>query len=191
MKNLDKNLNLRKQADQLVNFTPDEINNIGSDEIQRILYDMQVYQIELEMQNEELEKIRHELEISRNRIHLLYHQIPAGIATINHQGFIIEANYNLGQMLGAAAPDLVKQHITSLLVEEDKNHWINRFDAFFKRPDNKSMLLRLQGSVTAPVHVKILGKRLHDSDFDEQQNSIAKQQLMLTLIDVSDIVKNK
>ena len=49
MKLEERTNDLRKKAEQLVNFTPQEIKNISAEEIQRLFYDLQVYQIELEM----------------------------------------------------------------------------------------------------------------------------------------------
>ncbi|MCH9698463.1 MAG: PAS domain-containing protein [Gammaproteobacteria bacterium] len=188
MNNKERKTELKKKAEQLVNYQQKDVENINSDEIQRILYDMHVYQIELEMQNDELEKTQRELEISRNRYHHLYHQIPIGNVVIDRHGFIEDSNQFFCQMLQSQRSDLIKLHFSTLIVNDDKNQWINRFDAFFKYPNQKSMVLRIKGNLNTPIHVKLLGSRQRSEDFEVSSGLIDAQKLIISVTDVSDIV---
>lgn len=177
---------LKEKAEKIVNFTPKEIDDISTDEIQRLFYDLQVYQIELEMQNDELKKSQRDVVSSRNRFHFLYHQIPVGIVTVNHLGFISDTNQYFCQMLKMNSSSLIKKHLTRLIVEEDKNQFINRFDAFFKSPDDKSINLRLKDDQDRAFHVKMLGK-LDDAEIYPSVE-IDKVSLVITVTNIDDIV---
>lgn len=187
MKFEERTNELRIKAETMVNFTPQEIKNIGAEEIQRLFYDLQVYQIELEMQNDELQSAQYEVTQSRNRFSIMYHQIPIGIITVNHQGFITETNHYFCEMVNIEQQKLIKKHLSSLIVEEDKNIFINRFDAFFKSPEKKSMNLRLQGNQNKLFHAKLLGTLDSGSDsYTPEDHELSK--LVISVTDVSDIV---
>lgn len=47
---------LRSRAEKLLRCRSDHFNNIPGEDIQELIHELQVYQIELEMQNEELRK---------------------------------------------------------------------------------------------------------------------------------------
>ena len=189
MKFEEKANRLKTKAEELVNFTPQEISDISSEEIQRLFYDLQVYQIELEMQNDELQKVQHEITMSRNRFSLIYHQIPIGIVSVNYQGFITEANHYFSQMMNVEQQRLIKKHLSSFIIEEDKNIFINRFEAFFKSPDKKTLNLRLQGNQNNPFHAKLLGTLDHGSESHVPLNQELSK-LIISITDVSDIVSN-
>ena len=59
---------------------------------QRLLHELEVHQIELEMQNAELQKTRDELEVSLEKITDLYDFAPIGYFSIDESGVILEAN---------------------------------------------------------------------------------------------------
>jgi PAS domain S-box-containing protein len=89
----------------------------------RLLYDLQVHQIELEMQNEELRRAETDLEASRARYFDLYDLAPVGYLTINEGGLIVEANLTASRLLGVARGALVKQPMTRFLVPEDQDSY--------------------------------------------------------------------
>ena len=180
---------LKSKAELLVNFTPQEISNINPDEIQRLFYDLQVYQIELEMQNDELQKAQHEILNSRNRFSLIYHQIPIGIVSVDIHGFILDSNHYFSQMVNIEQHQLTKKHFSSLILEKDKNIFINRFGAFFNSPNKKSLNLHLQGNLNIPFYAKLLGVVDHGSDSYESSGNESSK-LVISITDVSDIAAN-
>lgn len=87
----------------------------------QILYELRVHQMELEMQNEELRRVQHELESSRAGYFDLYNLAPVGYCTVDQQGVILEANLTAATLLGVARGELVRQSITRFVFPEDQD----------------------------------------------------------------------
>jgi PAS domain-containing protein len=62
------------------------------DEPLRLIQELQIHQIELEIQNEELQKTRNEAETERERYTDLYDFAPVGYFTLDSGGIIRQAN---------------------------------------------------------------------------------------------------
>lgn len=58
---------LRQRAENKLRLTRDDISSMSAEEVQSLVYELQVHQIELEIQNEELRRIQAELTESRDR----------------------------------------------------------------------------------------------------------------------------
>jgi signal transduction histidine kinase len=80
-----------------------------------LVYELQVHQIELELQNDELKRIQAELEESRNRFVDLYDLAPVGYLTLDTFGMILEANLTAAAQLNMLRGDLVGRHFQSFM----------------------------------------------------------------------------
>ena len=181
--------NLRAKAEKIINFTTRELSTITPEEIQRLFYDLQVYQIELQMQNEELQKVQLELAQANNRLNFMYHSVPVGILTLDYQGFIEKFNQTFAEMLMMDSKDLIKKHFSKFIFEQDKNIFIQRYDAFFKIPKNKSICLRLQGNKKTAFHVLLKANVDDGSDDNNHMIDLKSRKLIVTVSDVNDMVK--
>ncbi len=72
----------------------------GESELPRLIHELEVHQIELELQNQELRQAQAELEASRDRFADLYESAPVGYVTLNAQGLIERANTAAHEILG-------------------------------------------------------------------------------------------
>lgn len=70
-----------------------------AEELYKALHELRIYQIELEMQNEELRDARERLEESRTMYAELYDSAPIGYVTLTASGCIRESNLTAAQML--------------------------------------------------------------------------------------------
>ena len=88
---------------------------------ERLLHELQVNQIELEMQNRELIHTQYELATSKARYLDIYDQAPVGYLTINEQGVVVAANSTTATMLGVEEHDLLDRRISQFIYGEDQN----------------------------------------------------------------------
>lgn len=114
--------NLRRRAEEKIGaMEAENPENTSPEAAKRLLHELRVHQIELEMQNEELLRTQEELEASRARYFSLYDLAPIGYVTINEPGFIVEANLTAASMLDASRAALVHQPLSHFVVSEDQN----------------------------------------------------------------------
>jgi len=76
---------------------------------QRLLHELEVHQIELEMQNAELRKARDELEVAVEKYTDLYDFAPVGYFSLDEQGLILEANLRGASLLGVERLELLNR----------------------------------------------------------------------------------
>ncbi|MEI6610454.1 MAG: PAS domain S-box protein, partial [Deltaproteobacteria bacterium] len=116
---------LRKQAEKIarkkVAASPENINKMSPAKIKRMIHELRVQQIELDIQNEELRQSKAALEDSRARYFDLYDLAPVGYVTVNEKGLIIEANLTIATLLGIKKSNLAKQLLSRFISEEDQN----------------------------------------------------------------------
>jgi PAS domain S-box-containing protein len=87
---------------------------------QRLIHELEVHRIELEMQNAELQKTRDELEVSLEKITDLYDFAPVGYFSIDESGVILDANLKSAALLGVERSRLLNRSL--LLFVDQKSH---------------------------------------------------------------------
>ena len=85
----------------------------------KILHELQVHQIELEMQNDELRRAEAALEVSRARYFDLYDLAPMGYCTLSDNGLILEANLTASSLLGVTRNELMNCSISRFVFKDD------------------------------------------------------------------------
>ncbi|MEJ2656653.1 MAG: PAS domain-containing protein, partial [Desulfobacterales bacterium] len=119
MKN--KTLSLRKRVQEFLDKHPESVKNIASVDVKKLVEDLHVHHIELEMQNDELRKIQQKLEASRDLYSNLYDFSPVGYITVSDKGFILEANLTVAAMLGMERIYLIGKPLGRFICKNDQN----------------------------------------------------------------------
>ncbi|HYA92769.1 MAG TPA: ATP-binding protein [Thermodesulfobacteriota bacterium] len=83
---------LRRGAGRSLSNNAKNKEEMSAVDTAKLVHDLQVHQIELEMQNEALRKAQAEIEKSRSRYFDLYDFAPIGYFTFDQKGMILEAN---------------------------------------------------------------------------------------------------
>ena len=124
---------LRRRAEQQAGETSAGGTEAPSlEEARRFIHELNVYQIELEMQNEELRRTQSALETSQERFIGLYDQAPVGYVTLNMDGGVLDANLTAAALLGISREVLVKRRLTNFIAPEDQDTYYLRQGKLFK-----------------------------------------------------------
>jgi len=120
-----KRAELRWRAEEVANgkgvLVDDHHAVISPQDLRQSLHELRVHQIELEMQNEELNRVQAELDTARARYFDLYDLAPVGYFVVSTEGLIVEANLTAVALLGVPRASLVKQPITRFIHKEDQD----------------------------------------------------------------------
>ncbi|MEI7910318.1 MAG: PAS domain S-box protein [Verrucomicrobiota bacterium] len=108
---------LRQRAETQIKLAPETPET--PETLRRTRHELRVYQIELELQNEELRRTQTELAAARERYFSLFDLAPLAYVTINHAGLIIDANMATAELLGMARADLPKQPLARFILWDD------------------------------------------------------------------------
>lgn len=130
------------------------------------LYELQVQQIELEIQNEQLRSTQIELEKSRDRYRDLYESSPVGYLTLNAVGQITEINPAGATMLGLERANLINCKPDAFIAYPESENWQRHFvsaltqecapsfELTFHRGDRSTCDVLLESRRTADVNGK-------------------------------------
>jgi PAS domain-containing protein len=89
-------------------------------EVKKLLHELQVHQIELEMQNEELRQAYETAETALKKYTMLYDFAPMGYFTIDHDDRINELNFTGAEMLGDRRFSLINSNFKLYVSEKSK-----------------------------------------------------------------------
>lgn len=112
--------------------------------LQQLVHEVDTYQIELELQNEDLRHAQAELEESRRRYADLYDFAPVAYLTVSEQGLIVEANLTAANMLGVARGELLARPFSTFVVPEDQGTFYLHRKRLLATGQRQSYELRLQ-----------------------------------------------
>lgn len=171
---------LRDRAEELLMNLPQESPILSQDEVLRLIHDLSVHQVELEIQNEELRRIQSQLEAARDRYARLYQQAPVGYLSLNASGIIRQFNYTFLEMMGDGSSELLGRPLADFIAESDRGIFLSRFKTFFRNPEKKTIdLVLLRGKDGGSFHARLHGQR----EVTESHS--------LLLVSVSDITAQK
>ena len=92
-------------------------------DLEELLYELQVLQLELELQNEELRRTHAALEASRDSYFDLYEFAPIGYLTISAEDMIAEINLTGARLLGLERKQLIHRRFGQFVADQDKDRW--------------------------------------------------------------------
>ena len=148
---------LRKQAEDKVAKLRerDLLRYLPQYEEERLIHELQVHQVELEMQNEQMRGVQTELEESRSRYRELYDFAPVGYLTLDKAGLILEANLTVADLLNVPRAALLYRYLQSFMDRE----CADAFHLFLRRPLTDGMKdiveCRLQPAEGTPFEISL------------------------------------
>jgi PAS domain-containing protein len=121
---------LRIKAEEKLKNKQSDTNSTNTEhDAQKLLHELQVHQIELEMQNEELRQANDTAETALKKYTMLYDLSPMGYFTLQSDGTITELNFTGAEMLGDRRFSLINSNFKLFVADESKLV----FGEFFRR----------------------------------------------------------
>jgi len=87
----------------------------------KVLHELHVHQVELEMQNEELRNAQHKIDVARARYFDLYDLAPVGYCTVSVEGMMLETNLTAATQLGFTREEMLGKPCTGFICSEDQD----------------------------------------------------------------------
>ncbi|MBF0240501.1 MAG: response regulator [SAR324 cluster bacterium] len=163
--------NLYQQAAELLKKTQNESNRDGVNNLQEALHEINVYQMELLMQNDELQHTQKELQqVNQKYVHL-FENAPVGYMIINQHLQILEANKTLCVMLSMTRNQLLKRSLIPFLRSGDSKYFF-QFLTDLEHGNKASRVTALKGLDGMYIPVRMDGIKL-DLESGDVQYQIA------------------
>ncbi|MBF0232483.1 MAG: PAS domain S-box protein [Desulfamplus sp.] len=174
---------LREKAASILKKGLGTAEFIPKENVDELITELQMYHIELELQNEELRNAQKEIERSRDRFSALFNKAPVGYIVMDKDPMIIHANQTICEMLIKERSDLIHKPFAQFIAPEDRPIFLARFKAVFKNPRDKTITLRLIRDNGTLFHAE-LKARIHE--FDTRSDSELSDYFLLSISDVTE-----
>jgi PAS domain S-box-containing protein len=126
--------------------------------LQRLIQELEVHQIELEMQNEELQQARSELETHLDQYTDLYDFAPVGYFTLDRSGVILKANLTGASMIKMERSRIQNQQFVRYIQAEYQNAFSTFTEKLFLNQDQETIELALQNEGPGVLYAHVQAK---------------------------------
>lgn len=167
---------LRQRAEEKSRFDESSaLKTLSLKDAQLLFHELRVYQIELEMQNEELRRAQHELGASRARYINLYDQAPVGYLTLNEQGVIEEANLAVATMFGVPRNALLEKPISEFIFREDQDAYCLHRKKVYEESEVQDWEMRMVRADGSLFWARLLATPAQDGEYLIALHDITKR----------------
>ncbi len=171
---------LRQQAEKLLQQKMEKAMQEEKNEAdaQKLLHELQVHQIELEMQNEELLKAYETAEAALKKFTIVFDQAPMGFITLESDGTIAELNFAAAEMLGDRRFSLMGSNFKLYIEDESKTAFSDFFKKTYATHQKQSCNILLGNDTESNHQIYIEGIVIENDD-----------RCMLSLVDVTSFTE--
>ena len=138
---------LRQRSSAATALTPSET--------QELVQELEIHQIELELQNEQLNAVRAQLEMALDQTTALYDFAPVGSLTLDQTGIITKLNLAGARLLGSERARLLGSRFGLFVSDAERPAFIALFDQAMTSGDVQSGEISISGPGVPAVHVQI------------------------------------
>jgi len=164
-KKLTSTIKLRRKAEErLENLKLNSNLNFQDYDILKLVHELQVHQIELEMQNDEITSAKENAEIIAEKYIELYNLAPLGYFTLTKEGQIIELNHFGSLMLNEQHKVLEKSNFRFFVVEDDKPIFNLFLENIFKNKVTETCMISTSLDQNFIKHVLLTGNVSKNKD---------------------------
>jgi PAS domain-containing protein len=166
---------LRKKAEQeLIKKQLKKNPPTEEADIKKLLHELNVHQIELEMQNEELHLAYDTIEATLKKHTMLYDMAPIGFFVLNENSGIMDLNFTGAEMLGEPRFSLLESNFRLFLSQDSLAEFNRFFDELYASDSKES------------CHIKLgYDQKLERSVYVEGMFADENKQCLLSVVDLS------
>jgi PAS domain S-box-containing protein len=168
----------RRAEDELEKREETNASTLEDAETMRLINELQVHQIELEMQNEELRRTREELDESLERYTDLYEFAPAGYFSLVRDGTICAANLTGASLLGVDRSRLIGRRFLNFVTEENRTPFSAFLEKVFSTESKESGEIAIMREGNQPLFLQM-----------EARACAGGRECRIALVDITDKVK--
>lgn len=148
---------LRQKAEEFMqNKQPENYPQLSEADTLKLIHELQVHQVELELQNEELLLAKEKAEQAIDKYTELYDFAPTGYFTLTENSDIIELNLTGAALLGKERSKLSGCNFGLFVTKESKSVFNNFIENVFNGTETKSCEIKL--TINKELHYDILLK---------------------------------
>ncbi len=167
---------LRHRAEKFLRKKPlkNKLHDTESD-LLKLIYKLEVHQVELELQNEELSKAKIAAQEAADKYMELYDFAPIGYIELSNEGSILEINLFASQILGNDRAELKNSQFGFFICDETKpvfNHFLLNV---FNSHNREICEVTLTSSYKSPLYASLTGII-----------SSNKERCLVTVMDITD-----
>lgn len=129
---------IRASAERLLDNLS-ETGNISRTDVKSLIYELQIHQVELEVQNEELQQTQLKLGDARDQYRELYDHAPVAYLTLDQQGIILKANLKAAELLGSVRKTLAGKALANYITAESQDDFYLHLQAVFSAEKKHSV----------------------------------------------------
>ncbi|PKL15920.1 MAG: hypothetical protein CVV49_18925 [Spirochaetae bacterium HGW-Spirochaetae-5] len=148
---------LRQKAEKLLSSNASKTVPQSEVEILKLLHELEVHQIELELQNEELILAKEQAESATEKYIELYDFAPSGYFTLSRDGMITRLNFAAAQMLGKDRSALINRRFGLFVSAETMDSFNLFLDIIYQNSTAAVCDVILTGVEKSPVNVNLSG----------------------------------
>lgn len=170
---------LRERAEEKISRVCDS-QDYSVDEVKKLVHELRVHQIELEMQNDALRQAQSELLASNEKYTDLYDFAPVSYLTLDEQAIIVEANLTLSKLFGLERSLLLKRRFALYLPMSERNGFFEAMSHVLETGEPQTFEARL---LAKEVELDVRLNMAFAS------NAAGKKHCRISITDVSDLRK--
>ena len=121
----------------------------------RLVHELQVHQIELEMQNESLRRAHLAMEEARDHYVEFYELAPVGYVSLTDKGRIVAANITAAELLGVDRKTLLGRRFDALVRADDRERCQQLFSSLLQSDASAQIELALERADAGMVHIRL------------------------------------
>jgi len=175
-KNIVDTVELRNRAENRLLTNAPEVGLYRTDrEMRRLIHELEVHQIEMEMQNAELQQSRNDADMSLEKYTDLYEFAPVSYFTLDSKGIINAVNIRGASLVGVARPRLLGQRFSLFVTDEYRRIFADFLDAVFLHQDKSVCEVALENEGNKRIYVLL-----------KAMATISGQECALAVIDLTE-----